>query len=470
MKHFFSLAALFMLFLFTAQTHAQDVLGCTAIYADNYNPDATINDGTCNYDLSQLLGDGYCIGELLNGGVLWQDFRGISYEGGVIVHVEESIGRALICDEQDLPNTYQWGCTSEYISGATSCAAYSGLSNTEAIVTSGCLSVPYAAEAAYLSVKDGYFDWFLPTFAEYSLAEVCPGFIDGFATGSGVGNFYWTSSQDATTSEAKLWGNDNTGECTPSTIYNPNNGISGDYPKTGAARVRLMRYVNIDENCLEQGVCGDWQYDGEQLQPEAAGVSCSYELFSCANTGDPVWNSIILGVYPASTSEIQYGLTWDRDVLLNVPNFYEYQGNMYDVVGFDVNGVSGVPEGLTIDIASGDQVVYNDQACLGLSGDVLQEGSYTLEISGTLLLSILGAPFSIEDIVLTHQIEVTPNTDGIPGCIYDFAGNFNPIATYDDGSCVAGSQGPCPGDLDGDQLIGVGDILSLLSLFNSSCN
>jgi hypothetical protein len=231
-----------------------------------------------------------------------------------------------------------------------------------------------------------------------------------------------------------------------------------------------MRYVNIDQNCLEQGVCGDWQYDGEQLQPEAAGVSCSYELFSCANTGDPVWNSIILGVYPASTSEIQYGLTWDRDILLNVPNFYEYQGNMYDVVGFDVSGVSGVPEGLTIDIASGDQVVYNNQACLGLSGDVLQEGSYTLEISGTLLLSILGAPFSIEDIVLTHQIEVTPNTDGIPGCIYDFAGNFNPIATYDDGSCVAGSQGPCPGDLDGDQLIGVGDILSLLSLFNSSCN
>ena len=114
--------------------------------------------------------------------------------------------------------------------------------------------------------------------------------------------------------------------------------------------------------------------------------------------------------------------------------------------------------------------MYATCAAVGLSGDVLQEGSYTLEISGTLLLSILGAPFSIEDIVLTHQIEVTPNTDGIPGCIYDFAGNFNPIATYDDGSCVAGSQGPCPGDLDGDQLIGVGDILSLLSLFNSSCN
>ena len=450
MKHFFSLAALFMLLAFSAQTHAQDVLGCTAIYADNYNPDATINDGTCNYDLSQLLGDGYCIGELLNGGVLWQDFRGVEYQGGTIVHISESQGRALICANSDNSSSFQWGCSGETV-GGTSASAYSGLSNTEQIMTAGCLSVPAAAQSAYLSTLNGYVDWFLPSTAEMDYAYTCP----NFPSHPAYSTYYWTSRENSSSS---AW------------YSRYDQGAYSTSSKTSSYAVRMMRYVEIDQNCLEQGVCGDWQYDGEQLQPEAAGVSCSYELFSCANTGDPVWNSIILGVYPASTSEIQYGLTWERDVLLNVPNFYEYQGNMYDVVGFDVNGVSGVPEGLTIDIASGDQVVYNNQACLGLSGDVLQEGSYTLEISGTLLLSILGAPFSIEDIVLTHQIEVTPNTDGIPGCIYDFAGNFNPIATYDDGSCVAGSQGPCPGDLDGDELIGVGDILSLLSLFNSSCN
>ena len=448
MKHFFSLAALFMLLAFSAQTHAQDVLGCTAIYADNYNPDATINDGTCLYDLPQLLGDGYCIGELLNGGVLWQDFRGVEYQGGTIVHVNEGLGLALICSHTS-NSSAPWGCYGQSVS--TSTAAYTGLSNTQSIMTAGCLSVPAAAEAAYLSTLNGYVDWFLPSSAEMEYAYQCPNFPQSPPTGT----LHWTSSQYSSNT---AWGAAN------------GDGTYSNYNKSASYPSRMMRYVAIDANCLEQGVCGDWQYDGEQLQPEAAGVSCSYELFSCANTGDPVWNSIILGVYPASTTEIQYGLTWDRDILLNVPNFYEYQGNMYDVVGFDVSGVSGVPEGLTIDIASGDQVVYNNQACLGLSGDVLQEGSYTLEISGTLLLSILGAPFSIEDIVLTHQIEVTPNTDGIPGCIYDFAGNFNPIATYDDGSCVAGSQGPCPGDLDGDQLIGVGDILSLLSLFNSSCN
>ena len=74
MKHFFSLAAFFMLLAFSAQTHAQDVLGCTVIYAPNYNPEATVNDGSCtyeecsgctfegspNYDPTALIDDGSC--------------------------------------------------------------------------------------------------------------------------------------------------------------------------------------------------------------------------------------------------------------------------------------------------------------------------------------------------------------------------------------------------------------------------
>ena len=79
-------------------------------------------------------------------------------------------------------------------------------------------------------------------------------------------------------------------------------------------------------------------------------------------------------------------------------------------------------------------------------------------------------PYSIENIALTHPILINPNTDGIPGCVYDFAGNYNPIATYDDGTCISGDAAICVGDLDGDEIIGVGDILSLLGLFGSTCN
>lgn len=471
MKHFFSLAALFMLLAFSAQTHAQDVLGCTVIYAPNYNPEATVNDGSCTYDVVQLLSDGYCIGELVEAGIYWQDFQGVSYEGGVIVHVNVSGGQALICDEQDLSGTYEWGCYGS--STTTSCNSYNGYDNTIAIVTGQCPDYPSAAQAAYTSTKDGYTDWFLPSYSEYALAESCPNWDEGFSTSCGASNYYWTSSAYGTNS-AYQYVDGYTGSCSSSSsAFYCSGYVGGTSSKNNSRRVRLMRYVDINANCGgtgQGGACADWQYDGVTSQAAEAGVDCTYDLFQCNNIGDGVWNSLVLGVYPATTTSIPYGLTWERDLILNVPGTYDYLGNTYDVVGFEILDVAGVPTGLTSELSAGGQVPYNQQTCLGLSGDVLEEGSYTIEITGTMLLSVLGNPYSVEGIVLTHQIEVTPNTDGIPGCIYDFAGNFNPIATYDDGSCVAGSQGPCPGDLDGDQLIGVGDILSLLSLFNSSCN
>ena len=57
----------------------------------------------------------------------------------------------------------------------------------------------------------------------------------------------------------------------------------------------------------------------------------------------------------------------------------------------------------------------------------------------------------------------------IPGCTDDNACNYDPNALFNDGSCEACV---CPGDLDGDQAIGVADVLALLSEFGcaSSCS
>ena len=38
--------------------NAQDIYGCTSPFAPNYNPAATINDYSCDYDMPQLLADG----------------------------------------------------------------------------------------------------------------------------------------------------------------------------------------------------------------------------------------------------------------------------------------------------------------------------------------------------------------------------------------------------------------------------
>ncbi len=63
------------------------------------------------------------------------------------------------------------------------------------------------------------------------------------------------------------------------------------------------------------------------------------------------------------------------------------------------------------------------------------------------------------------------------GCTYPTADNFNPSATADDGSCVltaAPGDGEtiwatCEGDISGDGLVGVEDLLDLLLVYDTSC-
>ena len=80
--------------------------------------------------------------------------------------------------------------------------------------------------------------------------------------------------------------------------------------------------------------------------------------------------------------------------------------------------------------------------------------------------------------------------DGLSGCTYAFAANYNPLATLDDGSCqLAGCLDPgavnynpdatvddgscaveCASDLNGDGQIGAPDLLTLLSVWGSACD
>ena len=170
MKHF-TLLSFFLICL--SGNYAAQILGCTSPYAPNYDPSATLNDGTCTYDVTVLLESGYCIQELLDGDVQWQDFRGINYQGGIIVHVSESDGKALICAESDLSSGTKFGCDNESINGQSN-GMYSGSINTIAIVTNSCTDTPSAATLCYQSTLNGYVDWFLPSYAELYTAYNCP--------------------------------------------------------------------------------------------------------------------------------------------------------------------------------------------------------------------------------------------------------------------------------------------------------
>lgn len=57
----------------------------------------------------------------------------------------------------------------------------------------------------------------------------------------------------------------------------------------------------------------------------------------------------------------------------------------------------------------------------------------------------------------------------LAGCTYPSAINFVPSATSDDGSCAFVLAAPCPGDLDEDGTVGIGDLLVLLANIGSVC-
>ena len=452
-------------FLYVAlNINAQTVLGCTSSYALNYMPEANINDGTCDFDIPALLENGYCIQELLDGEIYWGDFRGLNYQGGIIVHVDESKGKALICAEEDLSSGINWGCLDKDIENLSN-EMYQGFENTVKIVTEICDDTPSAATLCYQSNLNGYSGWFLPTVIELHTAyEFTSGTEDGWDTynnNNSASYKYLSSIEDGNSSVYTF------------SMYGSSSSLSNSYivsKSYPSSNVRPMRYVDISEGCLGNEDCEEWAYGGVNLQPENAGVTCTYPLFECSAIGDTLWNEIIVGVYPASISERQFGLEWEKDLILNISEIYESEGNTYEVFGFEINTIDGLPIGMNTSLQTGDEIFANQQLCVGLTGAPLEEGDFTLSISGTLTMNILGNTIYAENVVLTHSFIIIPNTDGIPGCLYDFAENFNPIATYDDGSCFLSQLiDACYFDTNYDNIVNSVDLLNILSVYGLEC-
>ena len=55
----------------------------------------------------------------------------------------------------------------------------------------------------------------------------------------------------------------------------------------------------------------------------------------------------------------------------------------------------------------------------------------------------------------------------IGGCTYDFACNYNPLASFDDGSCEVESCA-LPGDLNNDGAVTTSDLLAFLAVFGQT--
>ena len=206
-------------------------------------------------------------------------------------------------------------------------------------------------------------------------------------------------------------------------------------------------------------------------------------------------------------------------MVLHLASVIEEVSQTFVVSSFEPEQVIGLPSGLVLD-GSIVPMEANEQQCVEFSGVPSQEGVFEVEVVGDLTILLFGTPYLIGSYSFTQTLYITPNVNGIPGCTYAFASNYNAIATYDDGSCfIAGCQDPtacnynpsasqdsgqcdyaclgctyseadnydlsatqdngtcnfssysgqCMFDANGDQYVGSEDLLDFLTMFGTSC-
>jgi hypothetical protein len=177
--------------------------GCMDLLACNYNPEATLDNNSCEYVLEGFDCDGneltqYQVGDLT--------------EGGIVFYVDETGQHGLVAALEDLTEGatnpyglgygYEWGCYFENVSGADGAAIGTGYQNTMDIVNQGCATENggiTAAQAALDAEINDYSDWFLPSNDELNemYNTIGPGVLESNIGGFGNNNdsYYWSSSE-----------------------------------------------------------------------------------------------------------------------------------------------------------------------------------------------------------------------------------------------------------------------------------
>lgn len=498
----------FLMAMLTAVAARAQVGGCVSHFAENYNPAATFNDGSCDYNLQQLLNDGFELGDLLSSGVEPDELVGLFGAGGFIVDIDVPQDRVLVAwphtSQEMLDYNDDWTAglrtymvfEKEYGAGL-----FDGAENQAKIKR----SFSYRYEGGNQGNYGGYHsdwqtlgceNWFIPTEEALLLYKsVCQGKYAGngystvkdFNPDAGVDNrtlhacggnypfgnrWIWTSEP---TNVSEEWNNDyvrfkmvNLGGVTSITHGTGSRGgnENGDVFPMGISEIRTVGTINN---------CNDWSYNGSPNYASQFNVACNYPFFNCESFTNPWWDQIVSGLYPGGRTLLDLGTDEVRPLQLKLPATRQLDGNVYDVAYFEIDSISGIPPGLTLNYGVGDQLEGGMVHCLEWTGAAVLGGRYELRISGTYFVPILGDlyPYPTGE-TYTHDFGVVefqyydpPGSTNNGGCTYPGADNYDPQANADDGSCTF--QNLCPGDFNGDDLIGVQDVLYLLGLYNTTC-
>ena len=219
---------------------------------------------------------------------------------------------------------------------------------------------------------------------------------------------------------------------------------------------------------------------------------------TCEDIGELDFSSFPTALIPTDTTFLEFGVPSDAELVLNVGTIVTEPVSETNYVVFEVqiNDAMGLPSAVETSYPPG-VINPESQTCIPIFGTPLETGLFHFELNCTVIISVFGSPFELSNFVFDHWIRVLPNENGIPGCVYPFAGNYSPIATFDDGSCLergctdpsATNYSPtaeidselcvycgevpdtdlCPEDIDADGFVTTADLLLLLGSFGGVC-
>ena len=171
-----------LFFLRPIRSFGNWTMGCIDETACNYNSEANMDDGSCEY-----AEQGYDCEGNINVQVGDEAF------GGIVFYVDETGQHGLVAALEDIEEV-PFGCFGEgNIIGADGIEIGTGYQNTLDIVA-GCSETPIAASLALEIEINGFDDWFIPSQDELNLMYTTIGNGSSENIGGFVNEYYWSST------------------------------------------------------------------------------------------------------------------------------------------------------------------------------------------------------------------------------------------------------------------------------------
>ena len=493
--------------------------GCTNLAACNYNPEATIDDGSCtffcgctdpeacNYDAQAEADDGSCCNCV--SGVhplpyLNQTWKFSSEAGAIAIGPEPgstewyaSPEGALVDFQYDDRWTFTPSGTMHYNNNGGTMNPFDGYIETEMSVEpttysydpAGFLSLPsITIDPLIVDGGQEICGWLgvWDSGPEYAIVELTETTLVLYALQQGgdcfnpVGSGYFTLKFEA--SEPDTFVEEN-GLC-----------LAGCLDETAC---NYVAYAEYDDGSCDYSCQGCTNDGALNFDAEATIDDGSCVLVSCDDVGNALWDTEVdMGLHVPPSDMLMHGVEAQTEWVIHLPSVVSEpsSGQLFATQSWSELEVSSLPPGITVSMQT-NELLGSEQLCVEVTGVPESPGVYTVQTTGLLTVSVFGAPFEIGTFVTETEVEILANPNPIPGCAYVgavnyvsyadvdngtclYAGctdpqalNYYPFITLDDGSCLYGDVvGPtCPSDIDQDGAVTTSDLLTLLSTFGIEC-